>query len=189
MTAKTLLTETDVVVMANSAQGGEFGERNALLVLMLYYSACRRSEVLALRPCDLLPGGILEIKWLKSRGRLNPTRKIAIPMWLFERLQEYGGHARLKPQARFWPFSPVFCWMLVSKFGRQALLRDDVHPHLLRHSRAVHLLRQTKDISIVQSHLGHAGVHTTLEYLRLVSDEDAAEKIRQLGEKLPTGLK
>ena len=190
MTAKRLLTEAEVVLMANHAQGDrEMGERNALMVLTLYYSACRRSEVMALRPCDLFSGGLIEISWKKSRGRLSPTRRIAIPLWLHGRLQAYAAHAKLTLHARFWPFSDVYCWMMVSKFGRQALGRDDVHPHLLRHSRAVHLLRQTHDISTVQSHLGHAGIHTTLEYLRLVSDEDAAERIRQLMEKVPPTLK
>jgi site-specific recombinase XerD len=43
-----------------------------------------------------------------------------------------------------------------------------VHPHLLRHSVAVHLLRGGADVRHVQEFLGHASLGTTKIYLRLV---------------------
>jgi integrase/recombinase XerC len=43
-----------------------------------------------------------------------------------------------------------------------------VHPHLLRHSIAVHLLRQGMDVRHIQHFLGHADLDTTKIYLRLV---------------------
>jgi len=54
-----------------------------------------------------------------------------------------------------------------------------VHPHLFRHSIAVHLLRGGVDIRHVQEFLGHASLETTRIYLRLVpghlrEDYDAA---------------
>ena len=43
-----------------------------------------------------------------------------------------------------------------------------VHPHLLRHSIAVHLLRRGADIRHIQQFLGHEDLETTKVYLRLV---------------------
>jgi site-specific recombinase XerD len=54
-----------------------------------------------------------------------------------------------------------------------------IHPHLLRHSIAVHLLRRGADIRYIQQFLGHSCLDTTKIYLRLVPghlkrDYDAA---------------
>jgi integrase/recombinase XerC len=48
------------------------------------------------------------------------------------------------------------------------ILGIHVHPHLLRHSLAVHLLRNNVDVRIIQEILGHAQLDTTKVYLRLV---------------------
>ena len=49
----------------------------------------------------------------------------------------------------------------------EAVLGRHVHPHLLRHSLAVHLLQNGVDIRHVQEWLGHASLETTKIYLRL----------------------
>jgi integrase/recombinase XerC len=52
--------------------------------------------------------------------------------------------------------------------GASHTLGFHVHPHLLRHSIAVHLLRRGADIRHIQQFLGHADLETTKIYLRLV---------------------
>ena len=43
-----------------------------------------------------------------------------------------------------------------------------LHPHLLRHSIAVHLVQGGTDVRYVQAFLGHADLNTTKIYLRMV---------------------
>lgn len=59
-------------------------------------------------------------------------------------------------------------WMQVYLRRVSTALGFRVHPHLLRHSIAVHLLRRGADIRAIQAFLGHEDLETTKVYLRLV---------------------
>jgi integrase/recombinase XerC len=49
----------------------------------------------------------------------------------------------------------------------QAGLPTGVHPHMLRHSAASHLLQSSGDLRAVQEYLGHANISTTQIYTKL----------------------
>ena len=51
--------------------------------------------------------------------------------------------------------------------AQQAGLPTHVHPHMLRHSFASHLLQSSGDLRAVQELLGHANISTTQVYTRL----------------------
>ena len=46
-------------------------------------------------------------------------------------------------------------------------MRTPVHPHMLRHSFASHVLQSSSDLRAVQELLGHANISTTQVYTRL----------------------
>jgi integrase/recombinase XerD len=55
-------------------------------------------------------------------------------------------------------------WMLVERHARACGLLREVHPHVLRHCFASHLLGGGADLRVVQELLGHADIATTQIY-------------------------
>ena len=58
-------------------------------------------------------------------------------------------------------------WQRLKRRSLQAGLATPVHPHMLRHSFASHLLQSSQDLRAVQELLGHANITTTQVYTRL----------------------
>jgi integrase/recombinase XerC len=58
-------------------------------------------------------------------------------------------------------------WQRLRQRSLQAGLATPVHPHMLRHSFASHLLQSSSDLRAVQELLGHANITTTQVYTRL----------------------
>ncbi len=66
---------------------------------------------------------------------------------------------------------------MVKRRGVKAGIAKDVHPHMLRHSFATRLYRESKDIRLTQKALGHADLSTTMIYTHLV-DEDMEASLK-----------
>ena len=58
-------------------------------------------------------------------------------------------------------------WQRLRQRSLQAGLSTPVHPHMLRHSFASHVLQSSSDLRAVQELLGHANISTTQVYTRL----------------------
>jgi integrase/recombinase XerC len=55
----------------------------------------------------------------------------------------------------------------VKQWGIKLGITSSVHPHLLRHSFATHVLQSSGDLRAVQEMLGHASISTTQVYTHL----------------------
>jgi integrase/recombinase XerC len=58
-------------------------------------------------------------------------------------------------------------WQRLKRRSLQAGMNAPVHPHMLRHSFASHVLQSSGDLRAVQELLGHANITTTQVYTRL----------------------
>lgn len=147
------------------------GLRDRALLEVLYACGLRVSELISLRPSDLFfDQGFVRCLGKGSKERLVPVGRSA-RIWT-ERYIEGGRPAlakgrpsdRLFLNARGKPLSRMGFWKLLRNYAAKAGIRKRVHPHILRHSFATHLLEGGADLRSVQEMLGHADISTTQIY-------------------------
>jgi integrase/recombinase XerD len=146
--------------------------RDRALVELLYACGLRATEVCTLSLHEVHPSlGAVRVTGKGNKQRLVPMGKPARAA-----LDEYLEKCRpalVKPGGRDKgrvllsrsgrPLERVAVWQIVGRYARAAGLRN-VHPHVLRHSFATHLLVGGADLRVVQELLGHADIATTQIY-------------------------
>ena len=92
----------------------------------------------------------------------------ALALWLAQRQQIAGaGEAALLVSRRGTRLTASQVRSRLRQRAIQAGLPTHVHPHMLRHSFASHLLQSSGDLRAVQELLGHANITTTQVYTQL----------------------
>jgi integrase/recombinase XerD len=159
------------------------GRRDRAMLELLYGTGMRVSELVGLSLSDLSSDtGLISVVGKGDKERLVPVGRFAsaaLDAWLGA-----GGRPELEPRrwARRGDAEAVFlnarggrltrqgAWMILKGRARQAGLEDRVHPHVLRHSCATHMLARGADIRVVQELLGHRSVATTQIYTRVTPE-------------------
>ena len=96
---------------------------------------------------------------------LGTAARQALAVWL--PLRGSAGGPALFVGQRGTRLSAQSVWKRLRQRSGQAGLSTPVHPHMLRHSFASHLLQSSGDLRTVQELLGHANITTTQVYTRL----------------------
>ncbi len=96
---------------------------------------------------------------------LGTAARQALAVWL--PLRGSAGGPALFVGQRGTRLSAQSVWKRLRQRSGQAGLSTPVHPHMLRHSFASHLLQSSGDLRAVQELLGHANITTTQVYTRL----------------------
>jgi len=148
--------------------------RDAAMFELLYSSGLRLAELVALNADDGrldLAQGEVTVTGKGSRTRTIPVgaaARAALAAWLGLRSQVAApGERALFVGARGKRIAHAVVGARLNAWARRRGLAERVHPHMLRHSFATHLLQSSQDLRAVQELLGHASISTTQVYTHL----------------------
>ncbi len=145
------------------------GLRDRALLELFYSSGLRLSELCALRWHDLdLANGFVTVLGKGGKQRRVPVgshARNALHAWRSE--QQGANDASVFPGRAGGPISQRAVQIRLKQLAQRQGLFKHVHPHMLRHSFASHILESSGDLRGVQELLGHADIATTQIYTHL----------------------
>ena len=166
--------------LAEAAGQSRHGERDRLLVQLLFDGCLRCSEAISIKPGDIVQDNT---GWtVKIKGKGNKTALVAISPTLAAQLQAYAYRHRLDESDRLFPITRSQAFRIVTTaFDCAGITRprretDRVGAvHILRHSGAIERLRQTGNPKAVQDQLRHKSALMTMRYLKTLSADESLQ--------------
>lgn len=163
-----VLDVDEAVQLVEVPTDAPLGVRDRALLELFYSSGLRVSELCALRWGDLdLHEGQVLVQGKGGKQRIVPVgrhARTALSQWRSE-----TGAADDAPvfPGRNGAITPRAVQLRLRQLGQRQGLSKLVHPHMLRHSFASHVLESSGDLRGVQELLGHADIATTQIYTHL----------------------
>jgi integrase/recombinase XerC len=167
-----VLSPDDAVRLVSVEDDSAAGLRDRALFELAYSCGLRVSELTGLDVDSIdLRGAEVRVLGKGSKTRIVPVGRpalAAVKAWLAERTS----HAKPAERALFVGrsgarLSPREVQRRIKRCAAAAGLAVDVHPHMLRHSFASHVLQSSGDLRAVQEMLGHASIASTQVYTHL----------------------
>lgn len=160
-------------------------KRDRLMFSLMYACGLRVSEAVSLEWADIS----FEERIVHVLGKGSKERIVPFPVWLRDDLEDYAAGKNRN--------DPCFCNRFGNRMTARAVQQNlqkhaeaigmhmNIHPHMLRHSFATHLLDHGADIRTVQELLGHSSISTTQIYTHVSTGRlmDAYEKAFPLARK------
>jgi integrase/recombinase XerC len=146
--------------------------RDHAMLELLYSSGLRLAELAGLDVADLdLADRTVRVLGKGSKTRILPVGRQAVTalrQWLGDRAAlAQGGVAALFVGKDGRRLGARAIQRRIGRWAAETGMGVPVHPHLLRHSFATHLLESSRDLRGVQELLGHADISTTQVYTHL----------------------
>lgn len=183
------LNKGDARRLVQAPQGHDTptARRDRAILEVLYASGLRLGEIHGLNLADL----DLDKKLILVRGRSGDKRQALFGEPACEALRLYLSQIRPQLMAASRPeldavflnrygqrLSRVSYHKIIRRWATVAGLRNDLHPHALRHTFATHLLEGGCELRVIQELLGHCSVETTQRYLHITNPEAKAAYLR-----------
>lgn len=155
------------------------GLRDKFLILFLYQTGMRVAELVSIRLCDIQLGNSAV---LTIHGKESKVRKVPMRDKLVEHLKKYllmfhSGSSKYSEDYLFYTIhnsqhtkmTEDNVRRLIQIYGNMAQKTDpaipeSVHPHLFRHSIAMHLYQNGVPLTLISQWLGHSRLETTFIY-------------------------
>ncbi|OJG46615.1 tyrosine recombinase XerC [Enterococcus hermanniensis] len=172
--------EKEIQVLFESVDGNKpLDQRNRALLEVLYGAGLRVSECANLRLSVLdFDNSVMLI-----HGKGNKDRYVPLGSYAADAIQEYQQTGRQQLMDRY---GKEHDYLFINHHGDQitatgieyvlnqiikkSSLSSDIHPHMLRHTFATHLLNNGADLRTVQELLGHANLSTTQIYTHVTKE-------------------
>src|ERR1017187_8039422 len=162
-----ILSPEEVALLIDSAQT----RFHRIVLMTLYGTGVRRAELTRLQLTDIDSRRmVIHIRG----GKGCQDRDIMLSPILLEALRDYWRGLKRKPTDWLFPggpchtaprpITPKTVWYACQKAARRAGLQNRVHPHMLRHCFATHLLENGADLRTIQMLLGHCDLEETTIY-------------------------
>lgn len=171
-----VLTQADVEnLLAVIPDSTRSGIRDRAIFELMYYTGVRVSEVTGLQLSNLrLSEGFAIINGKGSKQRivmLEPNLVALLEKWLNLR-----AGMKIDPSARDLVFVDLISYGAISRYtiahnvaryGKAAGIAQHVHPHMLRHTFATHMLDGGADLVSIKALMGHKSIATTERYIHV----------------------
>ena len=155
--------------LVESDSGGKLAVRDRAMLELFYSSGLRLSELVGLRWLDLnLEEGEVRVLGKGSKTRIVPVGRHAVAA-----MRALGAEQGMTPESPVFrgrggaPINPRTIQLRMKTLALQQGIPKHIHPHLLRHTFASHMLESSGDLRAVQELLGHADIATTQIYTHL----------------------
>jgi integrase/recombinase XerD len=143
--------------------------RDYLLLRFMWRTGMRVSEAINVTPKDIeFKNGVVNIR--KAKG--GRQRRVPLDEESLKMLSDYILALNTLEDRPIFPITRVQVFYIVKKYGN--LIGVNIHPHTLRHSFAINLVRGGTDLRRVQLMLGHSSLSITQIYLQF-NDNDLRE--------------
>lgn len=151
---------------------GALDTRDRAMFELMYSSGLRLAETVSLNVGDInLKDALVQVTGKGAKQRVVPVGTIAcgwLLSWLGERASlAAGAETALFVGRRGKRLTARAVQARLARWARIQGLGRPVHPHMLRHSFASHMLESSGDLRAVQELLGHADISTTQVYTSL----------------------
>jgi integrase/recombinase XerD len=154
------------------------GRRDYAMLAFAYQTGARVEETVSVRACDLDLDLLPQVRiWGKGRKErivpLWPGTAALLRAWIEERGIDPRGTSPVFVNLRGRPLTRWGVRYLLGRYARAAatavptVASKRIHPHVLRHTTAVHMLDAGADPSAIRDLFGHSSAETTWRYTRV----------------------